>query len=556
MPRRTTKPTRGVYEKEPGSDIWWIRYKVNGVLHREKVGRKGDAGDLYEIRKADALRGVKLPLNLKQRGIRFKEIGEDAVAWYENHGQKDLRSFRLRMNMIYTDFADLVFLENGDLWGNSGSGVFRIGQEEVAKSGHGDHAPLRARLFDYLDGLTGIPGATDWGTSATLAPNGKLYVLANGEFEWIDPLHLPENPLPPKVLITCLSVGDQSTNPAPASIRLHPDTRNLEISYTATSLLIPERVRFRYRLIGFDRDWVDAGTRRQALYAKLPAGNYTFQVIACNGSGVWNQSGATLKLAIPPTFLETVWFKIGVVVIFTAIVLLLFRMRLEQARRRSAERAYELFADRERIARDLHDTFLQSVQAVNLSFHTATGALDPASPEHARFVRILEQSDEVMLQGRDMVFALRTVCTSGLSDAVRGFVKELQSVHTAKYTFEREGHERELAPMVCEELFKIIREALWNAFRHAQAHEVKVLLRFRSDGLVVEVSDDGEGIPPSILQEGRREGHWGLPGMRERAKQIGAQFDIISDSEGTKISLSIPLDAAYSAPRRPWFRTS
>ena len=106
MPRRRTKRERGVYEKEPGSDIWWIRYKVDGVLHREKVGRFKDASDLYKIRKADALRGIKLPLNLKQRGIRFKEIGDDAVAWYENHGQKDLRSFRLRMKMIFVDFAD------------------------------------------------------------------------------------------------------------------------------------------------------------------------------------------------------------------------------------------------------------------------------------------------------------------------------------------------------------------------------------------------------------------------------------------------------------------
>jgi signal transduction histidine kinase len=337
-------------------------------------------------------------------------------------------------------------------------------------------------------------------------------------------------------------------------MRLSPNARNLEIDYTATSLLIPERVRFRYRLQKFDTDWIDAGTRRQAFYARLPPGRYTFEVNACNDSGVWGSTGAHFTVIVPPTFFETIWFKFGVLLTLVALLLVSSRIRLNHTKRRIANHMYEILGERQRIARDLHDTLLQSVQAIMFKIAVATKKLPTHDPVRGILETTLSQSDQVLLEGRKLISDLQTQEASSdvLLASLRAVGEELQATYpSVEFVTEVHGAERILSTVVSPELFTIGREALSNAFRHADAAHVLLTLYTAPEELKLDLHDDGHGIEEHILAQGYRSGHWGLRNMKERAQRLAGSFTLTSSqTAGTRIEVSIPAFVAYKDPPR------
>jgi len=323
----------------------------------------------------------------------------------------------------------------------------------------------------------------------------------------------------------------------------------LEIGYTATSLLVADRVRFRYRLEGYDRGWIEAGSRRQAFYSNLPPRVYTFRVAAANGSGVWNDNGASITLTVPPTFSQTIWFEALCVAAFGGLCVFGYRLRLHQLTEGLRQRMYERLAERERIARDLHDTFFQSVQGLLLRFHTATSRLPQDHPTRHILEEALKQSDQVMLEGRDLLLDLRATASESpdLPAAFAAFGKEMQACHACKFDAAVSGEACPLHPVVFEEVWRIGKEALGNAFRHSGAKAIEAELNYEPQELRIRIRDDGIGIDPEILKQGRREGHWGLPGMRERATKIGARLEIWSRAgAGTEIELRLDANVAYA----------
>src|SRR5262249_15071194 len=387
-----------------------------------------------------------------------------------------------------------------------------------------------------------------------VAPDGRLWFVSYDGVSIVDPAHVSTNALPPPVHIEQI-VADRKTYDAPretSAVRLPALTRDLQIDYTALSLVVPERVRFRYQLEGHDREWQDAGTRRQAFYTDLPPATYRFRVIASNDSGVWNENGAVLDFAVAPAYYQTLWFRVLLIAALGGFLALLYRLREQQVARQYAVRMEERVNERLRIARELHDTLLQTFQGALLQFHAFTFTMPERSAARRKLENIIDQASRGVTEGRDAVQALRasTVVTNDLADAMHAIGAEL-AAQTAppvpEYRVLVEGTSRDLAPLVRNEAYRIACEAVRNAFRHAKATRIEVEIRYDGGQLRLRVRDDGKGVDAGVADGADRPGHFGLPGMRERAGLIGATLTVWSERDaGTEVELTVPASIAYA----------
>jgi signal transduction histidine kinase len=344
--------------------------------------------------------------------------------------------------------------------------------------------------------------------------------------------------------------------------KLPPLVRDLTIDYTALSLVVPEKVHFRYKLEGWDRDWQDAGTRRQAFYTNLSPRKYRFRVVACNNSGVWNEEGAALDFVIPPAWYQTNWFRVLCVAVFLALLWALHQLRLRQMARQFNMRLEERVGERTRIARDLHDTLLQSFHGVLLHLQTVSNELATGNTKE-KIDGVIDQAEQSIVEGRGAVQGLRasTIERNDLALAIRTLGEELAAADTRSWrpevTVQVEGAARNLNPIVRDEAYRITGEAMRNAFCHADAKQIEVEIHYDDRQFRARVRDNGKGIDPQIISDNGREGHFGLRGMRERAKLIGGKLTVWSELDsGTEVELSIPAGRAYLVPprrRRSWF---
>ena len=371
----------------------------------------------------------------------------------------------------------------------------------------------------------------------------------------VDPRHLPFNKLPPPVHIEQITADRKPydlTAENNGNLRLPALSRDLEIDYTALSFVAPEKIRFRYKLEGYDRDWQEAGNRRQAFYTNLPPRNYRFLVMACNNNGVWNEAGAFLDFTIAPAYYQTAWFRIALAAVFLIVLLALYQIRVRQVANKVQGRVEERHAERERIARELHDTFLQSVQGLILKFHAGVMQIPEDQPARATMEKALDSADEVLAEGRERLRNLRVpaIPIGGLPAAFQRVAEETPQTENTIFKTVVEGHVRELHNSIQEEAHSIGREALVNAFTHANARHVEVEIIYDPRQFRLRVRDDGRGIEPAILEEGRPD-HWGMRGMRERAERIGAELNIWSRPDtGTEVELTIPGTTAYVSHSR------
>jgi signal transduction histidine kinase len=330
-------------------------------------------------------------------------------------------------------------------------------------------------------------------------------------------------------------------------LELPKRTASLQVDYTATSLAMPERVRFRYRLDGVDDAWVDAGTRRQAFYTNPAPGDYTFRVIAANHDGIWNKQGAAIRISVPPMFYQTRWFTALCIIAAGGIMWVIYMLRLKELGLHIRSRLHERHLERERIARELHDTLLQSIQGLILRFQAVAEGLPSGAASRDEMERVLDRADAALAEGRNRVLDLRSSSTDGddLSEAFTKVAADLAIDHPAAFRVITEGTMQPLDPIVRDELFRIGREALVNAYRHADAEAIDVEIVHARDELRLRFMDNGRGIDTTVL-DGGRPGHWGLSGMRERAERIGATLRVRSrQGSGTEVEVRMPAGSAY-----------
>ncbi len=338
-----------------------------------------------------------------------------------------------------------------------------------------------------------------------------------------------------------MNVGDEER------LRLPPLTRNLQIEYTALSLVAAEKMQFRYKLEGWDRDWQDVGTRRQAFYANLPPRPYRFRVIAANDSGVWNEMGASLDLLVTPTYYQTTWFPGLVAGLLFAIVWAAYRIRLYVVQRHEREitalnerlmKAQE--QERIRIAGELHDGVMQEMLAVTMMLGTAKRRIPDESDARATIDKIQEKMIRVGTDIRQLSHDLHppALQDAGLPGAVRIYCEQFSESSGIPVACDADDAVRELSRGAALALFRIVQEALGNAAKHARARHITVHLG-RADGLVsLTVSDDGIGFDSSGLGTS---GGLGLIMMRERASQLNGKFEFESaPGRGTTIRVTIP----------------
>jgi len=505
----------------------------NGSLQTISSGKQSPVADVYAIGGRDQHLWVG-----GQSGLAFLDGSR-----FQKVVPVDASHFRAVWGIEET--------QDGSLWLGERRGVVHIAGDEVARFLSDPSFRVHYELFDALDGLPGNFREPESSKEAQ-GTDGHLWFTASNGLAWLDPTHISRNTLPPPVLIRSLT-ADGKTYPYWTGASLPPLTRSLQIQFTALSLSIPERVRFRYRLDGFDKEWQDGGTRREVFYTNLNPRKYRFHVIACNNDGVWNETGAALDFSVMPAWYQTIWFRSACVVAFALLLWAIYQLRLQQLHRQFNKMLEVKVNERTRIARELHDTLLQSFQALLLRFQSTINIL-PERPMEAKqqLESAVEQTARAIAEGRDAVQGLRAsvTVTNDLANSIDALGKELASHHGSSdspvFRVEVEGAPRDLHPIIRDEIYRITGEAMRNAFKHAEAQQIEVGIRYDEGRLQVRVRDDGKGVNAKLLDGGERDGHFGLRGMRERAKMIGGRLEVWSGPEsGTEIELSVPASNAY-----------
>jgi signal transduction histidine kinase/ligand-binding sensor domain-containing protein len=452
----------------------------------------------------------------------------------------------------FTGISGIVETESGDLWLNGNKGVLHLSSAEVDQIARDPRHLAQYEAFDYLDGLPGTAVQLRPLPSAIETPDGDLWFITSNGLSSIVSRRIHRNDLPPPVTIWSVTAGGRQYPVTSAPLRLPVHTSKLQIEYTAGSLTIPERLRFRYKLDGADNDWQDAGGRRDVYYTNLAPGEYSFHVTASNNDGVWNPVGASLNFTISPAFYQKTWFRVLCACACLVLAWRLYEFRAGQIRAKVRARLEERLAERERIARDLHDTLLQGVEGLVLRFQAVANRIARREPVGELLDSALRRADRVLEEGRDRVLNLRegTGTVAELGQALAAAGEQLALLYPAEFRASIEGEPRDLHPIAREELLFIGREALANAFRHAAAGMIEAEVSYGDAALTMRVRDDGRGIDAEVLRIGRP-GHWGLSGMRERATNIRAALEIWSrPGAGTEIELSLRAELAYRKGRR------
>lgn len=454
------------------------------------------------------------------------------------------------------DAMEMIETEQGDQW-LIGDAIFRV------RKGGLDHPrpkdePLDFEPFGLADGLATKQAGAGYPASA-LSRDGKLWITTSQGVAMLDLARLPGTDRKPEIYIEGVMVG-RNQQPPGHDLTLPPGTHHVELNFDAVEITAPEKIRLQYRLDGVDSEWLDAGAAGRAIYSNIPPGTHAFHVRACNRSGIWDRAGMIYNVTQQPYFYQTRWFPALTIAFGALLTAGLYQLRMRQVARNMSVRFEERLAERTRIARDLHDTLLQSFSALLLRFQTASNLIESRPAEaRQRVESAIEQASGAITEGRDAVHQLRSgeAMTADLAEAITGFVADLardqEGEQRPRLRVQVEGAPRDLVPTVRDEAFRIAAEALRNAVRYAEARHIEAEIRYDEQNLRLRIRDDGRGIAPDVLEQGRAPGHWGLRGMRERAKLMGGSLEVWSrPGSGTEIELTIPAASAWEKPASRW----
>jgi ligand-binding sensor domain-containing protein/signal transduction histidine kinase len=446
----------------------------------------------------------------------------------------------------------------GALWMATAKHIVRVDRDKLLRQAV---ASSDIREYGLDDGLLSTQGVRRH-KSIAVDPGGGIWFSTNRGLSFVSPTSVKFDSAPPLVHVDGISVDGRLIHLG-EQIRVRPPHQKITLSYSGLSLSFPTRVRFMYRLDGFDQSWTEPTSTREATYTNLESGQYRFHVMASNSYGQWNASEAVISLEVDPAFWQTWWFRALCVAAFLALLWALYQLRLRQVAQQFNLRLEERVGERTRIARDLHDTLLQSFHGLLFCFQAVSNLL-PTRPAEAKQTldKAIDQAVQAITEGRDAVQGLRssTVVTNDLACAITTLGQELAGGETnpnaTEFHVQVEGTTRDLHPILRDEVYRITGEALRNAFRHAQARRIEVEIRYDERQFRLRVRDDGKGIAPKLMNEDGPTGHYGLRGMRERAKLLGGKLAVWSELDsGTEFELRIPASRAYEtspARRRSW----
>jgi ligand-binding sensor domain-containing protein/signal transduction histidine kinase len=414
---------------------------------------------------------------------------------------------------------------SGHLWLSAKTGIFRVALAGGAVTAYGT-----------ADGMNIRECSGEGHPAAWKLADGSLWFATLDGVSVIDPEHAPENHAPP-VVVERILVNDHALNPA-GDLTLKAGANRLEFQYAGLSFVAPQKVQYRYQLEGFDRGWIEAGTRRAAFYTNLPPGSYRFRVIAANNDGVWSPAGASFGLRLLPHFYQTWWFYSALTLAFLLLGYLIYRWRVLQVEAQWGA----VLRERGRIAREIHDTLAQGF--VGISVHLELAARLLAGPAEA----VREPLDQAralaragLEEARTSIWNLRSQPSEAedLPSRLSRSCTRMANGSESKVYLQVKGTYRPVERKIEEELLRIGQEAVTNAVRHAAADRIEVQLIYETARVSLRVEDDGRGFTPSANGQ---PGHYGIRGMRERAGEIDAALVLESTpGEGTRIRVEAPL---------------
>ena len=453
-------------------------------------------------------------------------IGTNGGGLNRLRGDKFVSFTALSADVIYRILED----KQQNLWCSSNKGIFRVNKNELDKGASPVfYGPADGTLSECSGG--GHPAG--WKTG-----DGRMWFATIKGLAVIDPENIPLNTSPPPIAIEQLFIDNQSV-PLTQKLTLSPSTSRAGFLLHRLDFIAPENVRFKYKLEGFDDNWIDGGARRVASYTNLRPGNYKFRVIAANNDGVWNESGAAIDFYLQPRFYQTYWFYLVCILLLALTAWQLYRLRV----RRMATQFRAVLDERNRIAREIHDNLAQDILGISVQLELVA-RLMPAAAEaakgHLDRARILVRNS--MTEARRYVWDLRSqeLQKKDLPAAFRDMTRRLTAESNVEAVVEVAGPLRPLPLEVETNLLRIGQEAINNAVKHAGANRIDVALNFDTRNVRLSVSDDGRGFDADRQVA---DGHFGLIGMRERAEQIGGVLTIRSANErGTQISVDVPLN--------------
>jgi signal transduction histidine kinase/ligand-binding sensor domain-containing protein len=474
--------------------------------------------------------------------------GSDGLAIFDSG---KFHTLHLRSPELLRGISGIVKDRFGNVWLNAGLGVVRIPVSEWQKGTSNPGYAMDFQVLNEQDGLIGSPAQNKPTPSAIVDRSGLLWFATSGHLVSIDPAAIrPEKSTTNLQLQSVIINGKLVSYNKDAPISQDSlGLKTLEIEYNGIDLNSPERVVYQFMLEGEDKDWRDVGSRRQADYTNLSPGHYRFRVRAATGTGPWNELQSGPLFLITPPYYQTTWFYVISAIVIGSLLWVIYRARLQYITSQVQERLEARTQERLRIARDLHDTLLQGVQGLMLRFHFATEQLPAEEPARAVLLDALDRADEVMQEGRVKVRSLRTEVSAPaeLHTNLRKAADSLETQDLPRINVLVVGEPRTLHPTVSDELYCIGREALTNAVLHAQATQIILELTYKARELRMSCIDNGHGVSPESLLVRSRQGHWGVVGMRERARNLGSNLDFSSKpGAGTEIRISVEGRRAYA----------
>ena len=429
--------------------------------------------------------------------------------------------------------------DRGNLWLGSSRGITRVSAAALLKCGSLSTCDPHPVSYGRADGMpteevVGVGHPAAWRTTT-----GLLWFATRKGIAVTDPAHLTENLVPPPVVVERFIVDGTDTPVTSTEQKIAPGHTSFAFEYAGLSYVAPAKVRYRYRLEGFDPQWTEAGSRRTAYYTNLPAGRYRFRVQAANNDGIWNETGAQIAFYVRPPFYRRLWFFLLILGLAAAAALLLYRFRVQGLQ----SRFQAVLAERTRVAREIHDTLAQSFVGVSVQLeltsqllaHSQTEAAGKQIDQTRTYVR------EGLAEARRSIWNLRAITAPNSLPTRLAALAEQWSQKKLSTHLNITGTYRPLAQPFEDEIFRIAQESLANAARHADATQVSADLRYDSTRLVLSISDNGSGFN-TTQRTPTANGHFGIQGMHERAVQIHAQLTIESSpTNGTTVILEAPI---------------
>ena len=514
----------------------WFGSKANRIemLDGDRVRAFGP-GDGLQVGSVFALSG---------RGPDIWVGGELGLQHFEGGRFRAIRSVNKEW---LRGISGIVERANGDLWLNGLGGIIHLRRPEIVEALKNPAYEMGGERLGRREGQPGLPSQLARMPTAIEGTDGRLWFTGNHGVVWLDPERASIQIAPPPVTIQSVS-ADERSYAIDSPIRLRAGTSSVQIRYVAVSLSDPEAIRFRYKMRETDKDWHEAGATNLVTYRNLSPGLYHFMVNASDSSGLWSGNTAMAEFTLLPAYYQTYWFRAAMVALSLLALWGLHRVRVHQVAREFNAQLNGRVDERLRVARDLHDTMLQTFQAALIEMQVGYNLLSRRPEKAAEAIqKAITTSEGAIAEGRDAIQNMRsgTVAKNDLARALRLAGDEMAAEGSARFDVRAQGSSRDLHPILRDEVYRIALEALRNAFKHAEAKAIEAEILY-GDSLRVRIRDDGKGIDPAIMEKGSRSSHYGLPGMRERAEHIGGKLDVWTGAgAGTEIQFSIPGTIAF-----------